>query len=173
MCKSNIDTKLYFLPKKSVKWDYILLFTTFVPFMAIGFPFFFIFETYPDIVLLFKIIIIISSIILTFLLIFFGLCFGPPVINEAIITNESITRKKFWLNTTIFWNEITKMDETIQFGLQRSFGKRFFTIYSRKKWITFSDKITDYEKFKEIILDKAGAKYFKHDENRFGETWVK
>ena len=171
MHKSNSDTNFLFIPKKRVKWDFALTIIIGLPIIAIGFLII-IFDTYPNITILSKIFIIVTFIILTFsfLLIFF---FGSSMFNEISVNNESIKRKKLWIETTIYWEEITNIFEERQFGIQRTEGDRLFTIRSRKKWFTFSDKIMDYEKLKEIVLDKSGSKNFKHDENRFGETWEK
>ena len=152
--------------------DYIITFAIIVPFIAIGIPIFIIFDVYQDIGIVLKIAIFIISFIFFYLVFFFGTCFFSPAINEAIIKDYEIIEKKLWWRKSIQWNEIIEIYEQPLIGLAATGGKRILVIRARSKSIKFSDKIDQYEKLREIILERSDSKNFKHKAG-WVEEWIK
>lgn len=168
---------LYFPLQKSVwrqlKWGEVIL-TLLFTFGII------MICTDPKVSLISGIFITISSIPLFFLFIFFFIMW-IPIHHEAIITNSGIVEKKYWRKRRISWKDINRIVENpidpLLLGSRSLMGNLFFFIQSSRKTIRFTDHIEQYEKFKEIVLDRAGSKDFKYNKYRshkgVAQEWIK
>ena len=177
MEKMTEENNLYFPLRKDVKGEVrigIIILVIMFSGSISGLQF------YKDYNLLLKIVISILSIPISFLFVFFFLTWILPH-HEAIITVTNITEKKYWRKRTILWQDVTRIVENpvdpFLLGARSAMGKYFFGIQSRKKTIKFTDYIDQYEKFKEIVFERAVAKEFKHKTyNSFkgvAQEWIK
>lgn len=177
MKETTEEKLLYFSLRKDVKRELklsVIILVIMFSGIIIGLQF------YSDKHFLLKSLISIFSIPASFLFVFFFLTWIPPH-HEAIITDSDIIEKKYWRKRNIPWKEITKIVENpvdpFVLGSRSLMGKYFFGIQSRRKTIKFTDYIDQYEKFKEIVLYRAGAKNFKHKTYKshkgIAQEWIK
>jgi len=116
-----------------------------------------------------------------FLVFFFFILGWIPPLHEATITFTKITERKYWRKRTILWKDVIRIVENpvdpYILGAKSAMGNYFFGIQSKKNTIKFTDYIDQYEKFKELVLNRAGEEDFIYKTHKshkgIAHEWIK